>query len=200
MEAQHQFPVQNSYWHPQQSRTSQRVTKRATAQLRPARAMLVIDGAYFEQGTETYLRSKYNMRLLDAFAPDLMLQSFVEVIEEWLNVKCIHKYFITALFEEYNTHQQLLDDQKAMLDLIQNSGSTADGTQGSNYKFEIDTREFKNMAVYCTNKSCKNSKKPINRRVQAEVDVAIATRVLSMAFTDQYDILIAITGDRDFKD
>lgn len=56
------------------------------------------------------------------------------------------------------------------------------------------------MPVYCPNKRCNNSQRPINRRVQAEVDVAIATKVLKMAFLDEYDMLIAITGDRDFKD
>ena len=36
--------------------------------------------------------------------------------------------------------------------------------------------------------------------MQAEVDVAIATKSLSMAAKDEYDVLIVITGDRDFKD
>jgi len=56
------------------------------------------------------------------------------------------------------------------------------------------------MSVFCPNKGCRHSHFPINRKVQAEVDVAIATKSLSMAAKDEYDILIVITGDRDFKD
>lgn len=56
------------------------------------------------------------------------------------------------------------------------------------------------MSVYCPNKGCKHSHFPINRKVQAEVDVAIATKALSMAAKNAYEVLVIVTGDRDFKD
>lgn len=151
--------------------------------------MLIIDGAYFEQGTAKYLYDKYGISLFDSNSPESLIQYFVETIEEWLQIKWIQRHYINALFDERGKHRQIFDSQCAMIKALEEK-----------CMFEIDWREFKTMSVYCTNRRCHNSYQPINRLVQAEVDVAIATKALSMAFQDKYDVLVAITGDRDFKD
>lgn len=52
----------------------------------------------------------------------------------------------------------------------------------------------------CPNKQCAYSHKKISKSVQAEVDVAIATKIVSSSYQNTYDHLILIAGDRDFKD
>lgn len=193
MESYYQYPSQNRYWHntgrSHHRKVTQKKTRKCATMPQLLRAMLIIDGAYFEQGTTKYMLNKFGINLFDTTSPDALAQNFVDTIEEWLNVQWIHRHFITALFDENSAQQTLRDYQNAMIDTLEKE-----------WMFQIDCREFKNMQVYCTNRQCTNSVRPINRKVQAEVDVAIATKVLSMAFKDEYDILIAITGDRDFKD
>ena len=191
MEEHYQFP-NRGYQRVKKQMVSRKVTQCKQTRYNNApkgtRAMLIIDGAYFQQGTEKYLNDKFGVNLYDTSSPDILMVNFIETIEEWLNVNCIERYYITSLFDE-GSSKSILDSQNAFIDTLKRD-----------CKFEIDCREFKNMSVYCTNKQCSNSHKPIKRKVQAEVDVAIATKVLSMAFQDEYDILIAVTGDRDFKD
>jgi hypothetical protein len=49
--------------------------------------MLIIDGAYFEQGTTKYMLNKFGINLFDTTSPDALVQNFVDTIEEWLNVQ-----------------------------------------------------------------------------------------------------------------
>jgi uncharacterized LabA/DUF88 family protein len=121
--------------------------------------------------------------------PEVLITSFINSIEEALNVSCVHRYFYTALFQETQASNSIFQRQKAMIDILEQKCG-----------FNVDCRDFKHMSVYCPNNRCKHSHFPINRKVQAEVDVAIATKSLLRAAKNEYDVLIVITGDRDFKD
>ena len=192
MEEAGQIPTQNAQWYSKAHsyrKCTQRRNNRELSVPKYNRGMLIIDGAYFEQGTAKYLNEKYGISLFESHSPEVLIQNFIETIEEWLQINWSERHYINALFEEGKKHQQLLESQHAMIKALV-----------ENWKFQIDWKEFKTMSVYCPNRRCHNSYQPINRLVQAEVDVAIATKVLSMAFQDKYDVLVAITGDRDFKD
>ena len=192
MEEAGQIPTQNAQWYNKAHsyrKCTQRRNNRELSVPKYNRGMLIIDGAYFEQGTAKYLNDKYGISLFDSNSPELLIQNFIETIEEWLQISWIERHYINALFDESKKHKQLLDGQYAMIKALEEK-----------CMFQIDWREFKKMSVYWTNRHWHNSYQPINRLVQAEVDVAIATKALSMAFQDKYDVLVVITGDRDFKD
>ena len=61
--------------------------------------------------------------------------------------------------------------------------------------FELDVREYKFKNVKCTN--CDHS---IMQRVQAEVDVAIATKIIDLSAMEEVETITLLAGDRDFFD
>lgn len=67
-------------------------------------------------------------------------------------------------------------------------------------QIRVESRPLKTLPVRCPNARCAYSRQPIERTVQAGVDVAIATKVLTMACEDQYDTLVLLAGDGDFAD
>lgn len=67
-------------------------------------------------------------------------------------------------------------------------------------QIRVESRPLKTLPVRCPNARCAYSRQPIERTVQAGVDVAIATKILTMACEDQYDTLVLLAGDGDFAD
>ena len=206
MYAYNHFPAQNNQWY-NKARSYRKRKYRSTTVPRSERAMLVIDGAYFEQGTHKFFMDNYEVNFqtkilnslhrsrpnhrtsLASCDAETLISSFINSIEEMLNVTCIHRHFYTALFQRSQAYDSMYQKQSAIIQIMEDKCG-----------FIADCRDFKNMSIYCPNNRCKHNNYPINRRVQAEVDVAIATKSLSMAAKDEYDVLIVITGDRDFKD
>lgn len=122
MEDYYQFQAQNHQWYNKAQsyrRRAHRQGKRWGTAPRVGRAMLIIDGAYFEQGTAKYMVDKFGINLFDTNAPELLIENFVKTIEEWLNVNCIHRYFITALLDENPAHKALLLNQYAMIEALE---------------------------------------------------------------------------------
>lgn len=122
MEAFYQFPAQNNQLF-QKSRSYrhsvERKAKRCASVPLKTRALLIIDGAYFEQGTASYMNTKYGINLFDTSTPEFLLQCFVSTIEEELDVTCIHRHFITSLFDNTRKHRDLRDTQDAMIDALE---------------------------------------------------------------------------------
>lgn len=151
--------------------------------------MIVIDGAYFEQSTSAFLAKEFSIDLFTCDSPTDLVCSFIASVEDYTGWALDTRVYVSSLFERDMGSQKVRDDQLAMVDIL-----------SQDCKFKMDLREFKNMSVYCPNKRCSNSWSPIQRKVQAEVDVAIASTILAKAFKGEFDELIVVTGDRDFKD
>ena len=86
-----------------------------------------------------------------------------------------YKYFFTA--REHYKNSEFIDWKKANV--------------------EVDVRNFKNKTVICP-----HCNKSMVRRVEAEVDVAIAIRMAREVFRKKHpiDTIILIGGNRDFND
>lgn len=122
MEQLYQFPAFNSQWYNNSQKGTERTqkrSKRCTSATRASRALLIIDGAYFEQGTAAYMYTKFGIDLFSTATPDVLLQSFIETIEEELQVKCVHRYFITALFDQHSGDKKLRNTQNAMIETLE---------------------------------------------------------------------------------
>ena len=66
--------------------------------------------------------------------------------------------------------------------------------------FEVDIRQYKKIDCYCPNRSCPFNQKAIKRPVQAEVDIAIAIKLVELSLSPEIDDIVLVAGDRDFKD
>ena len=90
MEEKGQCPTQNAQWYNKAHsyrKCTQRRNRRDLSVPKYSRGMLIIDGAYFEQGTAKYLYDKYGISLFNSNSPESLIQYFVETIEEWLQTK-----------------------------------------------------------------------------------------------------------------
>ena len=70
------------------------------------------------------------------------------------------------------------------------------------HQIRTEMRSVKTMAVVCRDEKCscahRNVRHAIHREVQAGVDVAIATKLLTLALEKQLDRLVLLAGDGDF--
>lgn len=66
--------------------------------------------------------------------------------------------------------------------------------------FTIDIRQYKKIDCFCPNRSCPFNQKAIKRPVQAEVDIAIAIKLVELSLRPDIDDIVLVAGDRDFKD
>jgi len=62
---------------------------------------------------------------------------------------------------------------------------------------EIDIREYKQRTTRCNNPECG---KKIESKVQAEVDIAVAIKLINFARMPNVESITLVAGDRDFID
>jgi uncharacterized LabA/DUF88 family protein len=137
----------------------------ASTDARPKnRMLLLIDGAYFHKGQQT-------------FDMDLDIESLLKFVQRLSGSTIEHAYYYDSAPEETPLHRALRRMQ-----------------------IRVESRSLKTLAVRCPNGRCAYSRQPIERTVQAGVDVAIATKILTMACENEYDTLVLVAGDGDFAD
>lgn len=113
---------------------------------------------------------------------DLDVGSLIRFVENRLGVTCTNMYYFDSTTPE-----------------------TADGRAPfyralRRLQVRVELRPVKSMQVHCPNRQCKYARQAIQRRVQAGVDVAIVTKILTMACENQFDVLVLLAGDGDFTD
>mmetsp|Transcript_3579 Transcript_3579/g.4378 ORF Transcript_3579/g.4378 Transcript_3579/m.4378 type:complete len:90 (+) Transcript_3579:8-277(+) len=89
MEETYQTPAQNTQWYNKAHSYRKRVQRRnfGAAASNKTRAFLIIDGAYFEQGTASYLNENFGINLFDTIQPEVLVENFVNALEENLQVQ-----------------------------------------------------------------------------------------------------------------
>ena len=66
--------------------------------------------------------------------------------------------------------------------------------------FRLDIRQMKAKEVKCPNAECKMSKSGFSLPVQEQVDVAIVTKAMELAYKRELASLSLLAGDGDFRD
>lgn len=132
MDAYYQSPAQNYQWY-NKARSYRKRKYRSPTPPVATRALLMIDGAYFEQGsfkyftekqefdsnTSAYPSSPFTGNLFDTNNPEILISSFVNSIEEMMNVSFTNRHFYTALFDESESNSAIVQKQKAMIEILE---------------------------------------------------------------------------------
>lgn len=113
---------------------------------------------------------------------DLDVASLIRFVENRLNVSCVDMYYYDSTTSGADTSRDAFHRALRRLQI------------------RVELRPLKSMAVHCPNRRCKHARLPIKRRVQAGVDVAIATKILTEACENRFDALVLLAGDGDFAD
>ena len=145
MEYNSYYPVQNNQWYNNSQtyrKSAYRKARRFTHSPQYPRALLIIDGAYFEQGTISFFKNQFSIDLFSCDSPSTLISSFISMIEEYTDCVCDQRYFVSALFDENMGTKKIRENQQELVDVLQND-----------CQFNIDIREFKQMKVYCPNKN-----------------------------------------------
>lgn len=133
------------------------------------RAILIVDGAYFSKASaELQAQPKKSNCRLDVDK----ISEFISKELAKQNIHLNHKFWFDSAIDPSK------DSQKAWWDALRNK------------QFQVQMLGVKTMDVFCQEPgcNCKHSKKcqskaPIKRVVQAGVDVAIATKMLTRYFS-----------------
>jgi len=144
------------------------------------KAVLLIDGAYLMMGNK-WMRDHGGGFAFDTSTNGILL--FKRIIEEVCQVKFSSMWFITAEKDRSNPFEGL-DFYRSLKEA----------------QFQLDIRDFKNKQIYCQSNICQHYHSPFKLQIQAEVDIAIATKAMKLAYQNQMDTLVLVAGDRDFKD
>ena len=141
-------------------------------------AALIFDGAYFTQSAAK-CSAKHKIPFFKNYDT---FKNLLELLSELCDVDFAQKYWFTA------EHPHSKHEDFSFYEML------------GHHNFMVDIREFKKMQCFCPNRRCEYNSKPIYRPVQAEVDVALAVKLVELALDPDIDQIVVIAGDRDFRD
>jgi uncharacterized LabA/DUF88 family protein len=165
--------------------------------------LLIIDGSYFKKASKE--SAQLNGRRID-FAR--LLRFLVRTIGS----EFTHRYWIDSARPDEDNNQFLKvrekKKKKKRLFVSPRRVFVRSFAQVLNsHQIRTEIRPLKNMNVLCRERNCNcvhsangRTGRAIRREVQAGVDVAIATKILTLACENRLDSVVLLAGDGDFVD